>query len=326
VDHLKSGATEVFRVEANGRRLALRLYRAKVGDGDPLAGDAVLRTRRGLGEPAMLLAQLDWLDRMFEGGLAVPAVVTDRSGRRVHRFRPQGPRDHPRPVRHALVLEWVEGHPVSADASPAEMTKVGAYVARAHNVAADIPSPRPDLLPRWDWDWVFGRGAAMWTNGPSVLDTAQMATVERAATAIELALARIGRTPDTFGMIHRDLKLDNLILGGRDVCAIDFDHTGLGYYLHDLAVLRTSLLIMDRDRARQLWPAFLKGYRARRRLPDDHAVHLGAMRALQVAAGLNRAIEQSLLRPELRGPPAGSPANAVRRLESWLEMATGGST
>ena len=269
----------------------------------------------------MLDAQLEWIETMSASGLNVPGVFIDRSGARVHRVSRRNAEEHPQPVRHALLLDWVHGRPANDRAHSSEMADVGAFVADAHNLASQVPVRRPDRLPRWDWNWVFGPGAPVWTNGPSVLDGTEMAVVERAAAAIAWSLDALGAIPDTQGMIHRDLKLENLILGDHGVGMIDFDHTGVGYYLHDLAVIRTSILNSDRTRSDHLWAAVLAGYTSRRQLPRGHPRYIQALRALQVAASLNRSVAESSLSPDLRGPPSGSSAAAVTRLAAWLQTA-----
>jgi aminoglycoside phosphotransferase (APT) family kinase protein len=50
----------------------------------------------------------------------------------------------------------------------------------------------------------------------------------------------LGERREVFGPIHCDLNLSNLVFSRAGVGVLDFDLSGLGHYLLDLAALRTA--------------------------------------------------------------------------------------
>lgn len=50
------------------------------------------------------------------------------------------------------------------------------------------------------------------------------------------AMDMLGERSATFGLIHADLHLDNVLFAGGEARPIDFDDCGLGHWLYDIAV------------------------------------------------------------------------------------------
>jgi Ser/Thr protein kinase RdoA (MazF antagonist) len=125
------------------------------------------------------------------------------------------------------------------------------------------------------------------------------------ARRVREELDRLGEGREVFGIIHRDLKLENVLYDGERVGAIDFDMCGWGYYLFDLSVVHRCLRPRHKDRQEPLWKAFLEGYRRKRPLPEDLARHIETFDAMQRVAAVNRTLEllaRSDTRDQARGP------------------------
>lgn len=76
--------------------------------------------------------------------------------------------------------------------------------------------------------------------------------------------------PDVFGLIHGDLGVDaNLLFWHGEPRAIDFDDSGFGYYVFDLAVALDA--VRDRPDYTNYKDALLKGYREFRQLPEEQS-------------------------------------------------------
>ena len=84
-----------------------------------------------------------------------------------------------------------------------------------------------------------------------------------------------GQGPDVYGLIHADLGVDaNRLFWGSppEARAIDFDDSGFGYWMYDLAV---SLEHCRDDAAYpEFRDALLEGYAGVRSLPDSHLEQL----------------------------------------------------
>jgi Ser/Thr protein kinase RdoA (MazF antagonist) len=73
---------------------------------------------------------------------------------------------------------------------------------------------------------------------------------------------------DRYSLIHADLIPENLMLSGDTITLIDFDDSGFGWHLFELAT--TLFFLMGDDRFDEISKATLNGYRQHRELPDEH--------------------------------------------------------
>jgi Ser/Thr protein kinase RdoA (MazF antagonist) len=80
-----------------------------------------------------------------------------------------------------------------------------------------------------------------------------------------------GTGPETFGLIHADLRLANLMVNGDTLTAIDFDDCGFGWWAYDLAA---ALSFIETDpRLPDLIAAWVQGYtRINPLTPQDRAM------------------------------------------------------
>ena len=108
-----------------------------------------------------------------------------------------------------------------------------------------------------------------------------MNAFEEVARRVREDLDALGCGRETFGIIHRDLKLEDLLFREEGaVGAIDFDMSGMGHYLLDLAVVTGSSTTSRSRSARVVLPvsaspsgAAWRG-RERRRLRRANAAEL----------------------------------------------------
>lgn len=209
---------QVHRVDHGGRSYALRLHRP------------------GYRTDAELWSELQWMNAAAEGGLHVPAPVASASGGFLH-------------VAEGFqidVLTWLSGAPVGktgGDLDTPDRTGlfhgIGREMARLHAVS-DRWTP-PAGFSRWSWDRagllggtpVWGR---FWEN-PSLTaeDRALFLALREKADA---ELRQLEGTLD-YGLIHADLVRENVMADGGKLQLIDFDDSGFGFRLFDLA---TALL------------------------------------------------------------------------------------
>ncbi|THJ75171.1 phosphotransferase enzyme family protein [Candidatus Frankia alpina] len=277
-----------YRVDdlAGGRRWALRLHRPGYHSLAEIHGE---------------LAWVTAL--RADGVVRTPPVVPTRTGAPVATVRLGGDAAGTGGgERHAVLFAWVAGHSPQV-LGPAGLrgafAQLGDIAARLHQHARSWAPPPSFTRFAWTWESTLGASGrwGSWTAGlTAALGDADareaLGLLGRAAAVIERRLAGFGAGPDRFGLIHADMRLANLLVpgdappsvdalpsgdasaagtgpagagsaAGGEVCVIDFDDCGFGWYLWDLAA---SLSFIEHlDSAGDLVAAWLAAYQ--RRLP-----------------------------------------------------------
>ncbi|KAA3648346.1 MAG: LysM peptidoglycan-binding domain-containing protein [Chloroflexi bacterium] len=172
--------------------------------------------------------------------------------------------------RNVIMLRWQEGGALPEDElGSTELEKVGAFMAKLHNLAEAFEEPDYFVRKRWDVDGLMGENLDVSVDRAHANLTAeQLVTINAALKRVEQAAHVLGESRDTFGLIHADLHQKNYIFENGVVRAIDFDTLGWGYYVYDIAVTFSRLL--HRKDLGTLREAFLRGYRGERSLPPIH--------------------------------------------------------
>jgi Ser/Thr protein kinase RdoA (MazF antagonist) len=121
---------------------------------------------------------------------------------------------------------------------------------------------------RWDWDGLFGDESGFYLPAHdlwNLLPSPVRSLAESVALSFREAMKRQGYGSDTFGLIHADLHLGNVLFRGGHAVPIDFDDCGYAHYLYDLAVPIADNL--DHDDWQSLKDALYEGYQTVRPLP-----------------------------------------------------------
>jgi Ser/Thr protein kinase RdoA (MazF antagonist) len=126
---------------------------------------------------------------------------------------------------------------------------------------------------KFDWEGLFqndvGSGmpnAEAW----ALLTPPHRGAFSDVAEQVKRVMDEWGEKPDIFGLIHGDLGVDaNLLFWHGEPRAIDFDDSGFGYYVFDLAVALDA--VRDRPDYTEYKDALLEGYREFRQLPKEQA-------------------------------------------------------
>jgi Ser/Thr protein kinase RdoA (MazF antagonist) len=255
------------------------------GVGGPVA---VLRVHRhGYHSLAAIQSELAWVDALrAEAGVRTPRVLPAADGRRVVTVTHP---DDPEP-RACVLFEYVPGCEPPQDRLVEGFGTLGALTARMHRHARAWTRPVWFTRFHWDCDAAFGTGAqpgrwGRWQDGIGV-GAAERALLGRLETTIRARLARYGRSAERYGLIHGDLRLANLLVDSPadgpvdsradspatrtatgtatgtaidEPTVIDFDDSGFGWYVSDLAAALS--FIEDHPRVDALIAAWLAGYR-----------------------------------------------------------------
>ncbi len=172
----------------------------------------------------------------------------------------------------ASLFHWLPGETLTtADLSATMLNEMGRFVAQLHAHAAQFrPTPpfSPVSLLAAD---LFGPNSPylpiVTSRDNSVMLAETRAVIEAVADRFRACLSPLEEDPTVTGMIHGDLVAKNWLRGPAGLSLIDFDHSGLGYFIYDLAALCIQLL--DEAAFPRLRAALLAGYAGQRALPED---------------------------------------------------------
>src|SRR5262249_8737986 len=123
---------------------------------------------------------------------------------------------------------------------PVHLRRIGDAMARLHNHADTWEPPSGFVRIRWDWETFFGNtmvygdrpAREVWQLVPARVRRSFDRVAERAAHV----LTALGEGPGAFGLIHADLHTGNAVFTGDRVALIDFDDSGYGHRVYDVAV------------------------------------------------------------------------------------------
>ena len=215
------------------------------------AGNLILRLhRQGYHTREEIASELAWLTALQDlPGLnavtplaGAQGLVTEVDGRFLVAFAPIGGQ------------ELQPGDDLARWFAP-----LGEITARLHLHARQWTPPLGFTRKRWDVETILGPnphwGHWRQTQG---LDPQGEALLARATDRLAATLNAYGTGPETFGLIHADLRLANLMVDGDRLTAIDFDDCGFGWWAYDLAA---ALSFYETDpRLPDLIAAWVQGY------------------------------------------------------------------
>jgi len=234
-------------------------------------GQYLLRVHQpGYQETEAIELELAWLTAMRrEADLPVPEPLATLDGRWLlavsHHAVPG--------TRNCSLLRWVKGRSVANCFRLHHFRTQGRLMARLHNFSARWQAPAGLRKRKFDWDGLFQNdvGSGM-TNAEAwaLLSPPNREAFSFVAERIRRVMEEWGQGRDVFGLIHGDLGVDaNLLFWRGEPRAIDFDDSGFGYYVFDLAVA------LDVCRDDPSYPryrdALLNGYAEFRSLPQRQA-------------------------------------------------------
>jgi Ser/Thr protein kinase RdoA (MazF antagonist) len=240
-----------------------------------VAGDGTVYALRfhrpGYRGDAQLQSELSWMAALAAGGLEVPRPIASRSGQFIESIDGY----------QVDVLTWLAGRPLGAAGVPLSLADrpgafhaLGAALARLHEISdAWVPPARFDR-PKWDIAGLTGEDplwGRFWQNPAVSRDERDILLQARDAAQHDL-LAQ--RELLDYGLIHADAVRENVLIDGASARLIDFDDSGWGYRLFDVA----TALLKNRNEPdyATLEAALLDGY-ASHRVLDTRALPLFMM-------------------------------------------------
>ena len=237
-------------------------------------GQYLLRIHQpGYQEVEAIELELIWLSAMRrEANLPVPEPIPTLDGRLLLPVEVPGVPG----CRNCSLLRWVKGRSVKDRFGPEHLKAQGRLMARLHNFATTWQPPVGLCKRRFDWEGLFVNDVG--SDMPNeeawgLLSPLHKEAFSYVAERLKEVMGEWGEGSEVFGLIHGDLGVDaNLLFWHGEARAIDFDDSGFGYWVFDLAVaLDACRDYPDYARYRE---ALLEGYAEYRSLPEKQAAQL----------------------------------------------------
>ena len=233
------------------------------GAGTPERG--VLRLHRdGYQSHRSILSEMLWLRGLDDQGFPVPAPLFADDGQFAVTTTT---------LRHATLLGWVSGHHVGVPEDPMPIAhryrQIGAALACLHSATDKLSLPSGFFRPSWDVDGFLGRRplwGRFWEIAGLAAEDAELFRHIRQVAHDDLA--QFQRNGADYGLIHADPLPDNILISDAGPVIIDYDDSGYGFRMYDLAV--ASYRLADEPDLDELLENLVAGYRDHRHLPDDH--------------------------------------------------------
>lgn len=230
----------------DGRRFALRVHRP------------------GYQSPDAIRSELAWMQSLRCDDVRTPTSLLGLDGDPLQTATSSsGCR------RTAVLLEWIDGTPLSEVGEVEQWERLGELMARIHEHARAFERPVWFTRPPWDAEALVGDNPRWGPPDPDhIFKTNDRAALEACRVEVRARLEAIGTGPDRFGLIHGDLGFENVLVSDEGtVVIIDFDDSGCSWYVHEFAVALypydgSGGLADRRDLA-------VAGYRRVRPLPDE---------------------------------------------------------
>lgn len=236
---------------------------------DPGAGNLVFRVHRpGYHSRAEIGSELAWIQALrAEGVVTTPRPIPLLDGGLIADIDDDGV------TRHVVAFEFLSGsEPAEGEDLAGWFRQLGAIHARLHDHARRWAQPEGFTRKVWNFESTLG-DTPLWGDFRAGLglDAAGVALLERTAAVLKQKLAPLDR-PESFGLVHADLRLANLLVDGEQLALIDFDDCGFSWFLYDFAAAISFL--EHEPYVPALKAAWLEGYAAVAPLPEDAEAQL----------------------------------------------------
>lgn len=219
--------------------------------------------------PEAIELELAWLAAMRrEASLPVPEPIARPDGGLLTQISIPGIPE----TRYCTLLRWIKGRLLPNHGRPEHYRAQGRLMARMHRFTQQWQQQLPpgNTKRHYNWDGLF-------RNDPEIglppgksweyLPPDWVEPFETVARQFRQLMDAWGTGPEVYGLIHADMGLDaNLLFLHGQPRPIDFDGSGFGYWMYDLAVA-IAHCIGTADHAR-FWDALLEGYAAHHGLPE----------------------------------------------------------
>lgn len=218
-----------------------------------------------------------WTSALIDAGIPVPRAISAMDGRYYVPVTVRSSGEE----RFAGMLGWTNGELLSDVIARAPGTnrlrdyfeQLGAILAAMHTQSSAWRPPPGFTRHHLDIEGLMGEApfwGRFWEH--PVLTEAERTLLLETREKIRGALLRYGTASDRYSVIHADLHSGNVLIDEGRLTVIDFDDTGFGWHMYDVAVA------LKHQHGGPLYPvvrdALLRGYRSVRALSAGHEAML----------------------------------------------------
>lgn len=209
---------------------------------------------------------------------------------------------------YCVLFSWLDGEDVGDEPELDVVFKIGSLMAQMHDATQDLKLPEGAELPILD-DFMWHVEDLL--LGPkSLLTLDEKAKITSARAAIESVVSDLF-TKSSKQLIHADLHGWNLKVHEGALSVFDFDDSGIGLPIQDLA---TAMYYLD---TAEQEAALKAGYEAVRPLPEFSELQMKALLLQRRIHLLNYVHETQ--NPEHREMLDEYQAETLRRIDAFLE-------
>jgi len=282
IRQVAQAALNAFGIEGRFKLLRLAgntLYRVYAAPGELASslfepGQYLLRVHEvGYQTTEALELELAWLSAMRrEADLPVSEPLQTQDGAFLVEVNVPGVPGS----RHCSLLRWIKGRSILKRMQSDHFYAQGRLMARLHTFSAAWSPALSPVKRHFDWDGLFqndvGSGmpnAEAWALLPPEHHKAFSTLAEQ----VREVMNDWGQGREVYGLIHGDLAMDaNLLFWHKEPVAIDFDDSGFGYWIYDLAVALEHC--WESENFPRYRDALLGGYTDVRSLPNEQVAKL----------------------------------------------------
>lgn len=210
-------------------------------------------------------SELAWMHALqAEAGVQTPQAIRGLDGEEIQVVTHPA---LPRP-RNCVLFHLIDGHEPQQENLIEPFKQLGEVTARTH--LHSMSWKRPPYFERLSWDFEHSLGKqpnwGPWEEGPD-MNPQRRPLLQRLVDEIERRLKRFGQVPDRYGLIHADFRLANLLIHKGNTRVIDFDDSGIGWFLYDAG---TAVSFFEhKPEVPELMEAWKEGYRRVRPLSKE---------------------------------------------------------
>ncbi len=261
--------------------------------------------RPGLRSEAELRSESQWLNALSTSGLDIALPVATTNGAWCIKTGDYW----------VDMQVWLQGDTIDHHAQASHYSTLGSAMARLHDASDNWALPHDFERPEWDRDGLVGESplwGRFWDNPKLNAEQRLLLIQFRQAALLHLNEQHCALD---YGLIHADLVSENVLINKHSLHLIDFDDSGFGYRLFDLA---TTVLRLQRLPGQEhLVDALIAGY------VNERGLDLGT---LDLFLALRACTYIGWIVPRAHEPEAAARCarfikNGCLYVERWLEDA-----